>query len=146
VELWYLFLLLGLGCGIFSASFGVGSGIILIPALVLLFDVSQKSAQGICLAVMVPMAVVGAIRYKLNPEIEMDLKVILLLSAGAVVGALIGAGIAGWASGTTLRRLFAVIMIIVAVKMLLTPGNESRDLDQSSSETEQLETTNRVAE
>jgi uncharacterized membrane protein YfcA len=122
MDSWYWFVLAGLLCGVFSATFGVGSGIIMIPMLVLVFSLPQKSAQGTCLAAMVPMALAGAIRYRLNPEISMDWRIIGLLSLGAVVGAVIGASIAGWLSGASLRKLFAVIMIIVAVKMLVTPG------------------------
>lgn len=122
MESWFLFVLVGLACGVFSATFGVGSGIILIPVLVLAFSFPQKTAQGTCLAVMVPMAFVGALRYKLNPDVSMDLSAITFLSVGAVVGALIGATIAGWLPATVLRKLFAVIMIIAAIKMLMAPG------------------------
>ena len=121
MESWCLFVLAGLICGIFSATFGVGAGIIMIPALVLLFSLPQKSAQGTCLAVMVPMALVGALRYKLNPQIELDIGVIGLLSVGAVAGAWIGASIAGWLPASVLRKLFALIMIAAAIKMLTTP-------------------------
>ena len=122
MESWYLYVLAGLICGVFSATFGVGSGIIMIPVLVLVFSLPQKSAQGTCLAVMVPMALAGALRYQWNPEIHMDVKIIGLLSLGAVVGAVIGASLAGWLSGSVLRKLFAVIMIAVALRMLITPG------------------------
>ncbi len=121
MESWCLFILAGLICGIFSATFGVGAGIIMIPALVILFSLPQKSAQGTCLAVMVPMALVGALRYKLNPQIELDIGVIGLLSIGAVAGAWIGAGIAGWLPASVLRKLFALVMIVAAIKMLTTP-------------------------
>ena len=111
MDLWWAYILVGLVCGIFSATFGVGSGIILIPALVLIFSLPQKSAQGICLAVMVPMALVGAVRYMLNPQIEVNLTIVAIVSVGAVVGAWIGAGIAGWVSAPILRKLFALIML-----------------------------------
>jgi uncharacterized protein len=120
MEAWYLFVLAGLICGIFSATFGVGAGIIMIPALVMIFSLPQKSAQGTCLAVMVPMALIGAIRYKINPQIELNIGVIGLLSLGAVAGAWIGAGIAGWLPASLLRRLFAMVMIVAAIKMLTT--------------------------
>jgi uncharacterized membrane protein YfcA len=131
---WWPYLLTGLICGIYSATFGIGGGTILVPVLVLIFGFAQKSAQGTCLAVMVPMALVAAIRYKLNPNIEVDLQVAAILAIGAVVGAIIGAGIAGCVSGAVLRKMFAVIMIIVAIKMLVTkpeqtiepPGAESQ--------------------
>ena len=119
MELWWAYVILGISVGVFSSTFGVGSGIVLIPALVLIFSVPQKSAQGICLAVMVPMALVGAMRYRLNPEIVMDLKIIVMLSAFGVVGAYLGSGIAAYVSASVLRKLFAVIMIAAAIKMLM---------------------------
>jgi uncharacterized protein len=120
MEAWYVILVVGLVCGIFSATFGVGSGIILIPTLVLLLSMPQKTAQGTCLAVMVPMALVGAISYKLNPQITVDLRITVLLAIGAVVGAVVGAAIAGWLPASTLRKGFAIVMIIAAIRMLMS--------------------------
>ena len=119
MDAWLSFVVLGLVCGVFSAAFGVGSGIILVPALVLLFHFPQKSAQGICLAVIVPMALAGAFQYWRNPQIEVDLTVAAWLAVGAVAGALIGAAVAGALSGPMLRRLFAVVLMIAAVRMMI---------------------------
>jgi hypothetical protein len=124
---WPYYLLAGLLCGIYSATFGVGSGTILVPILVLIFGFAQKSAQGTCLAVMVPMALAAAIRYKFNPNIDVDLQAAAILAIGGVIGAVIGAGIAGRISDTTLRKMFAVIMIIVAIKMLVTKPEQKID-------------------
>ncbi len=127
MEMWWAYIIVGVVCGVFSAVFGVGAGILLIPALVLIFALPQKSAQGVCLAVMGPMALVGAIKYHLNPDIVISLPAVVLLTIGGVVGAYFGATIAGWASGLILRRLFAVIMIIAAIKMLwTTKGAEAK--------------------
>ncbi len=117
-----LYILVGVLCGVFSAMFGVGSGIIMIPALVLLFHFPQKTAQGTCLAAMVPMALAGAIRYKMNAAIPVDLRVVGWIALGGVAGAVIGAYIAGVLSGPLLRKMFAVVMIVAAVRMLLVPA------------------------
>ncbi len=126
MDLWWAYVLVGLVCGTFSATFGVGSGIILVPALVLIFSFPQKGAQGICLAAMVPMALAGALRYKLNPRIEVDMLAVGLISVGGVVGAMVGASLASWAPGAVLRKLFAIIMIVAATRMLLTPQSAKR--------------------
>ncbi len=118
MENWWLYIVIGLCCGIFGASFGVGSGIILVPVLAILFSFSQKSAQGMSLAVMVPLALMGAWRYYQNPEIEIDLMVVLYLAIGAVIGAFIGSKVAAALPGHLLRKLFAVFLIAAAVKML----------------------------
>ena len=118
-ELSPMLLLLGLAAGILSAMLGVGSGILLVPAMVIIFGLSQKSAQGTALAVMVPMALVGALRYKANPHIEVNFSHVGLLALGAVVGALIGSALAAHLSNAVLRRIFAIFLLVVAVRMLL---------------------------
>lgn len=114
---WWTLVLLGVFAGVVSGTLGVGSGVVVIPALVLLFSVEQKTAQGTALAVMVPMALVGALRYWRNPELDMSLTVILLIVLGAVGGALVGTELASRLPGPTLRKVFAVFLVIVAVKM-----------------------------
>ena len=113
-------MVLGICAGILSGTLGLGSGTLIIPALVLLFSFPQKSAQGTCLAVTVPMALVGAIRYGMNPEIEVDMAKVGLLAAGAVAGAFLGTELARRLSSDVLRKSFAVFMVIVAAKMLMT--------------------------
>ena len=113
-----MYLLLGLGAGIGSGLFGVGSGIVVIPALTLLASIPQKEAQGTALAIMVPMALMGAIRYHLNPEIHLDFKLILILMIAVVIGANVGATMAGRLSNRALQMGFACFLLIVAVKML----------------------------
>ncbi len=114
------FLGLGLFAGIFSATFGVGSGIVVVPLLTLMASMPQKEAQGTALVVMIPMALMGAFRYYINPEIPLDWKVILLLSITCVIGANIGASIAGYLSNRTLQFGFSVVLLLAAARMFLT--------------------------
>ncbi len=117
---WYWLLLISLFGGILSGALGVGSGIVLVPALVLFMGVSQKAAQGTCLAVMVPMALMGAIRYYMNPEIKLSTSAILMMIPLAVAGAYIGSWIATTLPDVVLRRSFGVFVVIVGIKMFLT--------------------------
>jgi len=114
---WWVFVSLGLCAGVLSGALGLGSGIVFVPALVILCGFAQKSAQGTALAVMVPMALVGAIRYWRNPDVEMSGLVVVLIALGAVVGALAGTELAARLPGTVLRRCFAIFLLIGAVKM-----------------------------
>ena len=114
---WWALILLGVCAGVVSGTLGLGSGIIVIPALVLLCSVEQKAAQGTALAVMVPMALIGALRYWRNPQIEMNMAVILLIVLGAVGGTLAGTELASRLPGPILRKVFAVFLVIVAVRM-----------------------------
>ncbi len=117
---WWIFILLGICAGVLSGLLGLGSGIILIPTLVLLCECKQKSAQGMALAVMVPMALVGALRYWKNPQIEMDWAIIGLIILGALAGALAGTELVDRLPVHIIRKVFAVFLLIVAVKMFVT--------------------------
>ena len=116
---WWVFVFLGICAGILSGLLGLGSGIILVPALVLLCGFGQKSAQGMALAVMVPMALVGALRYWKNPEIEMDWAVVGLIILGALAGVLAGTELAPKLPSHILRKIFAAVLLLVAVKMFV---------------------------
>lgn len=119
---WWFFIVLGICAGILSGTLGLGSGTILVPVLGLLCGYGQKSAQGMALAVMVPMALVGALRYWRNPDIDMNVYVIVLVVCGALMGALVGTELAARLPGHVLRKAFAVFLVAVAVKMFMTPS------------------------
>ncbi len=128
---WWVFVILGICVGVYGGALGRGGGSILIPILVLLCGFEQKCAQGMSLAVMVPMALVGALLYWKNPEIEMNGVVIGLVICGALAGALAGAELAARLPSHTLRKIFAVILVIVAAKMLVTsPGPKKPGFDE----------------
>ncbi len=120
---WWAYIILGIVAGIFSGMLGIGGGVIMVPGLVLIFHFLQKSAQGTALAVMVPMVLIGAIRYYLNPEIKINISYIGLIAVGAVVGAFLGTHLAYYFSENILRKLFAVLLIVIGFKMLLTSSN-----------------------
>lgn len=119
---WWVFVVLGICAGVLSGTLGLGSGIILVPTLVLLCGFGQKCAQGMALVVMVPMAMVGALRYWRNPDIEMNAVVIALIICGALVGSLAGTELASRLPSHILRRVFAIVLVIVAVKMFIPPS------------------------
>ena len=114
---WHWLLLISLLGGVLSGALGVGSGILIIPALVLALGVPQKAAQGICLAVMVPMSLMGAYRYYINPDIKISLSVILVMVPLAVAGAYIGSMIAAWLPAAILKRAFGIFIVIVGIRM-----------------------------
>lgn len=123
---WGAFLLIGLAGGVICGMLGVGGGSVMVPALVLFAGFSQKSAQGTALAVIVPMALVAFIHYRLNPTIAMDSRIIGLLIATGVVGALIGSGIAARVPGPILKKIFAIFLIVAAFKMLFGSDGTAR--------------------
>ena len=120
---WWLFIVLGVFAGLVSGTLGLGGGVVFVPALVILCGFGQKSAQGTALAVMVPMTLLGALRYWKNPEIDMSMTIILLILLGALVGVLAGAELAFLLPNQVLRKVFAIFLVIVAVRMFIaSPG------------------------
>jgi len=138
---WWVFVLLGLCAGVLSGALGLGSGVILVPVLVLLCAVEQKCAQGMALAVIVPTALVGALRYWRNPDIEMNAVVIGLIICGALAGTLAGTELAARLSSHVLRKAFAVVLLVVAVRMFMGPsrpgqaGPNGGSIDQKTANT-----------
>ncbi|MHC4442770.1 MAG: sulfite exporter TauE/SafE family protein [Planctomycetota bacterium] len=132
---WWILILLGIGGGIVCGSLGVGSGIIFVPALGLLFLVPQKSAQGIALAVMVPMALLAFFRYWRNPAIEIDMRIVGFLIMGALGGVLVGTEIAAQLPGHWLRKAFAVFIFIVGIRMFFMPAQPKDSSAKIESET-----------
>jgi hypothetical protein len=115
----FLYLLLGLITGIFGGLFGIGGGIILIPCLVLLFGLSQHTAQGTTLALMVPpIGLLAAWTYYKAGFV--DLKVAGLICLGFFIGGFIGAKCAAQVPDDTLRKVFGVVLLIASLKMILS--------------------------
>jgi len=122
---WLGYVLVGMLAGVFGSLLGVCGGILTVPILALGFGFAQKSAQGMSLAIMVPMALVAALRYRYGIKAEMNMMLVVLMAAGAIAGALVGTELAHVLSGGLLRKVFAVILVIVAVKMFFTPDAAS---------------------
>lgn len=119
MESWYLYILAGIAAGVISSLFGVGGGILMVPLLVLGFSFGQKSAQGMSLFIMLPMALAGAIRYKLNPTVEVNLAVCGIIAIGGVIGAMIGSQIVFNIPEIILKRVFAVFIILTGINMIV---------------------------
>jgi hypothetical protein len=116
---WWVFIILGLFTGILSGALGVGGGIVIVPTLVILAGLSQKSAQGMSLAIMVPLALLGAYRYWREQTVDINLLVIGLIVIGALAGTLIGTELALRLPGHVLRKAFAVFLVLVAARMFI---------------------------
>jgi uncharacterized membrane protein YfcA len=114
-----LLLLLGLVAGILGGLMGIGGGIIVVPALVLIFGFSQHLAQGTTLAMMVPpIGLLAAWMYYSKGYV--DIKVAALMCAGFFVGGLLGARFATVIPDQILRKIFGVVMLLASLKMILT--------------------------
>jgi len=112
-----LYLFLGLIAGILSGLIGIGGGIIIVPALVLLFGFSQHQAQGTTLALLVPpIGILAAWTYYKQGYV--DLKIALFVALGFFFGGLIGAKLATGLSNVVLEKIFGVALFLIALKMI----------------------------
>lgn len=113
-----LYLLLGLLAGIISGLIGIGGGIIIVPALIYLFGLTQHQAQGTTLALMIPPIGLLAtwVYYKHG---YVDLTIAILICLGFFVGGLIGAKTAIGLSTETLRKIFGIALILIGLRMIL---------------------------
>ncbi|HVJ07733.1 MAG TPA: sulfite exporter TauE/SafE family protein [Acidisarcina sp.] len=114
-----LALLIGVLVGAFSGVVGLGGGILMVPALVYFFHMSQHRAQGTSLAAMLaPVGILAFLEYYKTGNA--DLKTGLLLAAGFTVGAYFGGASAQHIPELMLRRIFAATLIAVGIRMLFT--------------------------
>ncbi len=112
-----LFILLGLGAGILSGLIGIGGGIVLVPALVFIFGLSQQEAQGTTLAVLIPpIGILGAWTYYKAGFV--DFRIAGLICLGFIFGSLFGAKIATDLPTAALEKIFGVVLLLISLKML----------------------------
>lgn len=111
-------LLIGLGAGVLAGLFGIGGGVVIVPALILIARFEPVTATGTSLAALVlPVGILGAIEYYRNGHL--DIRFALLLALGLFAGAWFGARIAQTLAPMVLRRLFAAFLVIVALRLWL---------------------------
>ena len=111
-----LYVILGLTAGTFSGVVGLGGGVIIVPALVFIFGVSQLEAQGTTLALMVPpIGILAAYAYYQQGYV--DLKIAALVCLGFIFGGWIGAKIAISIPKELLQKIFAISLFLISIKM-----------------------------
>ncbi|MBK7629500.1 MAG: sulfite exporter TauE/SafE family protein [Ignavibacteriales bacterium] len=114
-----LFIILGLLAGTFSGVIGLGGGVIIVPALVFLFGLSQQQAQGTTLALMVPpIGILAAYAYYQQGFV--DLKIAALICVGFIIGGWLGAKLAVNLSQNVLQKIFAVSLFLISIKMFFS--------------------------
>lgn len=107
---------LGVGAGVLSSILGIGGGIVLVPALVLGLGFSQHAAEGTSLAVIIPTALLGAIRHTRRGYT--DWRTGLTIGLGGMAGAPAGALVALAVEALALQRLFAVLLLVLGLRLL----------------------------
>ena len=113
-----LLLAIGLSAGLLAGLFGVGGGVIIVPAMVLLAGFDQHVAQGTSLLVIIPSALLGSVTHYRGRRFTF--RDAGLLAAGGVLGALAGSVTALGLDDDVLRRLFAFVILFAAARMVLS--------------------------
>ncbi len=113
-----IIIIIGLFTGLLAGMLGIGGGLIVIPALILVLGFSQHEAQGTSLAMMLPpIGIVAAWNYYKAGHV--DLKVAIILAVAFIVGSLFGSKIAIGLPENVLKKIFSIFLLLIGLKMLL---------------------------
>ena len=113
------FLAIGLVAGILSGLFGIGGGVVIVPALIMVAQMKPETATGTSLAsLLLPVGALGAWHYYRNGFVE--IAPAAWIAGGLMAGAWLGAHVALRLSAQDLQRAFAIFLVFVAVHLWLT--------------------------
>ena len=110
-------ILLGFLAGVMAGFFGVGGGLLFVPTLVLAFELGQLEAEATSLAAILPTVAVGA--WRQHGYGNVDWRTAAILGGIAVLGVELGARVATALDEDLLRRLFALLVFVVAAQLAL---------------------------
>jgi uncharacterized membrane protein YfcA len=114
-----LYLAIGLAAGLLSGLFGIGGGIIIVPALLLIGKMPASTATGTSLgALLLPVGALGAWQYYKNGHL--DVRASLLIALGIFLGAYLGAIATQGLNPMLAKRAFAVFLVLVSVRIWMT--------------------------
>lgn len=113
--------LIGLVAGVLSGLLGVGGGVVVIPILVLGFQMTQHLAQGVSLAVIIPTALTGLITFHRKGLIEY--KMAGLLAAGSMAGILISGNFVHLIPSLMLKKVFGGFLALIGLRMLMNKNH-----------------------
>ena len=105
----------GLTTGFMSALLGIGGGVVMVPAMVLLLCVSQHTAQGVSLAAMMPTAFTGMVLHREMGNV--DFRVAKWVGLGAIAGGIAGSSVAGSLDASLLKLIFGLFLVMMSVLM-----------------------------
>ena len=115
---------LGLATGVLAGLLGVGGGVVMVPAMILLFGITPVVAKGTSAAVIIPTAVMGTWRNRKGGNA--DLRAAAIIGAAGIVTAAIGGTLADKMSDELSNVLFATLLVVVAVRLIVQIRREPR--------------------
>jgi uncharacterized membrane protein YfcA len=115
----FVYIFMGFVAGVSAGIFGIGGGLILVPAMTLFLGMTQHQAQGTTLAVMVPpIGFLAAWRYYQNGHVNLPMAAFICL--GFVFGGLLGADLAQKLSDPSAKKLFGIFLLGISLHMILS--------------------------
>ena len=132
LQMIIILLLVGLAAGILGGLVGIGGGIIIVPSLIYFLGFSQKEAQGTSLGILLlPVGIFGVLQfYKAG---YVDMRSAWLVSFGFLAGSYFGSKIALSLPQETVKKIFAILMILIALKMLfLDKKMEDKEVEDAT--------------
>ena len=119
MEIIIYLILIGIAAGFLGGMVGIGGGLIIVPALVLLLGISQHNAQGISLTMMLfPVGILGVMNYYKKGYV--DFRYSALIAVGFLLGSYIGSKFSLSLPEELVKKIFAIIMMVLAIRMLFT--------------------------
>jgi len=119
ISMIVILIVVGIITGVMAGMLGIGGAIIMIPALVFLLGISQQTAQGTSLAVMLPpVGIIAAYNYYKAGQV--NIKFAIILAVFFLVGSYFGSKLALTIPQNALKKIFGVLLLLVAAKMLLS--------------------------
>ena len=109
---------IGLLAGIIAALCGVGGGVVMVPAFVLLLGLGQKTAVATSLAVIIPTALIATVQNSKNGLLTGQWKIIAVTAIASTLMAWYGAGLLTTLRNETLTRIFGLVLVIFGTRML----------------------------
>ena len=108
----------GLVMGVASGLFGIGGGLIAVPALIILFGAGDLVAKGTSLLIMVPTGIVGTLRNRANALV--DLPSVLVVGAAATAASFGGVALAVWLPPAQSNVLFVGLLLVASLQLAVT--------------------------
>ena len=129
-----LLILIGLAAGFLSGLVGIGGGVLIVPALVLLIGLSQKQAQGTSLGILLlPVGILAVMQY--YKQGYLDVRMVIIVSLAFVMGGFLGSKLALSLSDARMKKIFAIVMLLIAVKMLFFDNPGAKEVEKSPAST-----------
>lgn len=126
-------ILVGLAAGMLSGLIGVGGGIIIVPALVLFLGFTQKAAQGTSLGILLlPIGILAVVQY--YKEGYVNISYVATVAIAFLIGSYFGSKLAITLSDEKVKKIFAITLMLIAIKMLFFDKHKNEHINKTSTE------------